>query len=116
MKQSPLTKVKAQFKSKDALVKAVQALTTDALWLDRLNEDKGLERVSNAKLLHMHSLLTDVKAQFGTRDKLIDAIVEAEGRPKDKDYRASLKGKSTPSLLESHRSATKRAKQKSAAQ
>jgi len=115
MKDSPLTKVKAQFKSKEALVKAVQALATDALWLDRLNEDKGLERVSNAKLLHMHALLTDVKAQFGTREKLIDAIVEAQGRPKDKDYRASLKSKSTPSLLEAQRSVTKAARQKSAA-
>lgn len=116
MKPSPLTLVKAQFKSKEALVKAVQTLATDALWLDRLNENKGLERVSNAKLLHMHTVLTDVKAQFGTRDKLIDAIVEAKGRPKDKDYRSSLQTRSTPSLWEAQRSLAKRAKKKSAAQ
>ncbi len=115
MKPSPLAQVKAKHNSKTDLVAAVRALATDSLWLDRLNEDKGLERVSNAKLLHMHALLTDVKSKFGTRDKLIDAIVEAQGRSKDKDFRQSLTRWSTPKLWDTHQSLTKHAKTRSAA-
>ncbi|HJL18012.1 MAG TPA: hypothetical protein RMH99_20280 [Sandaracinaceae bacterium LLY-WYZ-13_1] len=108
MKLSPLAQVKDRFGSKKELIEAIQKLTDDDLFLDRLNEDKGLERVSNKKLLHLHAVLTEVKEQFGSRDQLIDAICEVEGR-KDEGYKTRLGRWPTPRLYDWYRSAKKRA-------
>ena len=110
MAKSPLQTVKERFKDKAALVTAVKGLMTDDLWIDRLNSNKGLDRVSNQKLLHLHGVLTEVKSKFGSRAKLIDAIATASGRAKDTDYRDSLKRYPTPRLLEICLGAQKRAK------
>lgn len=109
MKASPLAQVKARFESKEKLIEAVRELATDELWIDRVNEDKGLERVSNRKLLHLHAVLTDVKEQFGSRAKLIDAICELEKRTKDEGYRERLGRWSTPRLFDWYKSVKKRA-------
>ncbi len=109
MKASPLTVVKERFGSKDKLVDAVRDLATDELWIDRVDEDKGLERVSNKKLLHLHEVLSEVKSQFGSRAKLIDAICELEKRTKDEGYRDRLGRWSTPRLFDWYKSAKKRA-------
>jgi AcrR family transcriptional regulator len=108
MKASPLAQVKDRFGSKDKLIEAVQELATEELWIDRVDEDKGLERVSNKKLLHLHAVLSEVKAQFGSRQALIDAICELEKRGKDEGFRARLARWSTPRLLDAHRAAKKR--------
>ncbi|MGB0679449.1 MAG: hypothetical protein ACPGUV_07305 [Polyangiales bacterium] len=107
-KPSPLAAVRARFESKEALVEAVRALATEGLWLDRVNEDKGLERVSNRKLLHLHALLSDVQGRFGSRTGLIDAILELEKRSKDEGYRQRLSRFPLPRLLDQHRSCSKR--------
>lgn len=108
MKLSPLAQVKERFGSKEELVGAIRKLAKDDLFLDRVNEDKGLDRVSNQKLLHLHQVLTEVKEQFGSRDKLIDAICEIEKR-KDEGYRTRLGRWPTPRLYDWYRSAKKRA-------
>lgn len=108
MKASPLAQVKDRFGSKEELVKAIQALANDDLFLDRVNEDKGLERVSNQKLLRLHAVLTEVKDQFGSRDKLIDAICDAEGR-KDETYKERFGRWPTPRLYDWYKAAKKRA-------
>ena len=108
MKASPLTQVKDRFGSKDKLVEAVRDLAGEEMFLDRLNEDKGLERVSNKKLLHLHAVLTSVKDEFGSRDKLVDAILELEKR-KDEGYRARLVRWPTTRLYDWYRGAKKRA-------
>lgn len=109
MKSSPLAQVKDRFKDKDSLVAAVKSLATDELWLGRINEDKGLDCVSNKKLLHLHDLLTDVKKTWGTRGGLVDAILKAEKREKDAGYRSRLERQSTPRLVDHARAAKKRA-------
>lgn len=103
MKASPLTQVKARFESKEKLIEAVRDLATDDLFLDKVNEDKGLDRVSNKKLLHLHAVLTDVKERFGTRDALISAICTLEDR-KDEGYKERLGRWPTPRLWDWHRS------------
>lgn len=110
MPNTPLQTVKERFKDKAALVKAVEGLAKGDLWIDRVNTDKGLDTVSNRKLLHLHDVLTAVKDEFGSRAKLIDAIGEAEGRAKDGDYKTSLERYPTPRLYEIYRAAKKRAK------
>ena len=104
MKKSPVAVVKERFASKDKLVEAVQKLATDDLWIDRVSAGKGLAKVSNQKLLKLHDVLTDAKKRFGSRDKLVSAILELKKRSKDAAYTASLKKFPLPQLLDLHAS------------
>jgi len=88
----------------------VTKLATSELWLDRTNEDKGLLRTSNAKLLRLHSILEDAKKRFGSRDKLISAILELEKRVKDPGYKTRLAGFPLPRLIDQHDAAARRSK------
>ncbi len=109
MKQSPLAAAKARFDiteedptkarkaAKEKLVAAVKALTEDGLWIDRVNEDKSLENVSNKKLLNLLDVLTAVK-DAGGRDAVVNSILEAEGRKGDKHYAEHFGKWPTPRL------------------
>ncbi len=114
MSKSPLSILKERFgddpkKAKEKLVAAVKKAAGKDLWLDRLNEDKGLEHVSNAKLLHLEELFTTLSKEVGSRDKLIDELAKAKGRAKDDDYKASLSEESTPSLWDRYQAVQSRA-------
>ena len=103
MSKSPLSIVKERFgddpkKAKEKLVAAVKKVAGKDLWLDRLNEEKGLEHVSNGKLLHLEQVFEAVGKEVGSRDKLIGEIAKLQGRSKDEDYKARLGEESTPSL------------------
>ena len=102
MKKSPLGLVKERFENKGKLVEAVQKLAQGDLWLDRVNSVKGLGKVSNDKLLRLHTLLEDAKKRFGSRQKLIDSILELEKRTKDKGYAEKLAAYPLPRLLDRH--------------
>ena len=115
MKSSPLAQVKDKFKDKDSLVSAVRALATEELWVGRLDADsckggKGLDNVSNRKLLRLHEALSGLKKDFGTRKGAIDAILKTEKREKDAGFRARLESYPTPRLLDHARASKKRAK------
>lgn len=109
MAQTPLALVKERFESKEKLVAAIEKLATKDLWLDRVNENKGLGRVSNAKLLRLHAALEDAQKRFGTRDKLIAALAEIEKRSKDEGYKTHLSGYALPRLLDLYDASKKRA-------
>lgn len=109
MQKAPLAVVKERFKSKEALVSAVRDLAKGDLWLDR-EVASGLERAPNKKLLQLHDTLADAKKRFGTRDKLIDAVVAAEGRAKDKDFKSRFASWPVPRLVDQLRASEKRAK------
>jgi len=108
---SPVQIVKKSFESKAKLVAAVEALATDELWLPRTNADRGgdrsLKHVSNAKLLRLHSMLTEVKDTWGTRDKLIAAVLEAKGKTKDEGYKKRIEQYPVPRLLDLYKSRKK---------
>ena len=108
MKTSPMQQVKQNFGEKAKLVSAVQALATDALWLDRVNPDKGLAKVSNAKLLRLHAALSRAKEQFGSRDNLVGAVLNLGKRAKDDGYKARLASYPVPRLLDLHDSLNKK--------
>jgi hypothetical protein len=115
--KSPLAIMKERFGDKAKLVEALKGLTGEDLWLGRVSADrgrtsrtKGIEHVSNAKLLRLHALFTVVKEKFGTRAKLIDQIVTTENREKDQGYRKRLEAYPVPRLYDLYRSASKRAK------
>jgi len=107
-KTGPLGAVKAKFGDKAKLVAAVQEFTNDELWVSRTNKDKGLNHVSNAKLLRLHETFSTVKEKFGTRAKLIDAILDIEKRTKDEGYKTRLLGFPVPRLYDLYRSSKKR--------
>jgi hypothetical protein len=102
MKKTPVALAKERFTSKEKLIDAVQKLATDDLWLDRVNKVKGLSKVSNAKLLRLHDILSDAKKRFGTRQKLIATILELDKRAKDNGYASRLERYPLPRLLDLH--------------
>lgn len=110
MTKSPLSIVKERFQDKDGLLKAVRDLATEELWIDRVDQDKGLDRVSNKKLLRLHTILSDVKSQFGGRTQLVEAILTQEKRSKDEGYKTRLSRLSTPRLFDQYKAGQKRAK------
>jgi hypothetical protein len=112
---SPVNVVKERFGDKAKLVAAIEKLAKSDLWLDRINDEKGLSRVSNAKLLHLHDTLSAASKEFGSRKKLIDAILELENRKKDAGLREKLEARPLPMLLDLHRAAQKHAKARAAA-
>lgn len=103
MSKSPLSIVKERFgddpkKAKEKLVAAVKKAAGKDLWVDRLNEEKGLAHVSNKKLLHLEQVLDAVSKKVGSRDKLIGEIAKLSGRAKDDDFKTRLGEESTPAL------------------
>ena len=107
--KNPLAAITEKFGDKAKLVAELEKLTKDEdLWVGRLNKDKGLAHVSNAKLLKLQATFAAVKEKFGTRAKLIDAICEVEKRAKDEGYKARLGGFPVPRLWDMYRSAAKR--------
>lgn len=109
MAKSPLATVKDKFGDKDKLVEALKAFMTDDLWVKRTSNDRGktrgIEYVSNAKLLRLHATFSEVKEQFGTRDKLIDALLELNKRGKDAGYKKRLEAYPVPRLYDMYKSA-----------
>ena len=107
--KNPLATIKSKFENKAKLVSELEKIAKDEdLWVSRLNSNKGLAHVSNAKLLKLHATFAAVKEKFGTRAKLIDAIADFEKRAKDDGYKARLGGYPVPRLWDMYRSAAKR--------
>jgi hypothetical protein len=115
MNKTPLAVVRERFGSKAELIGALAKLRTPELWIDRVNENKGFERVTNSKLLRLHEILSEVKEKFGSRSKLIESILELERRTKDQGLKSRLETHPTPRLLDLFRASTRRAKRAKAA-
>lgn len=101
---TPLHTVKDKFGSKEALVDKLVPL------LDRREDESDAEfkerllRVSNRKLLRLLDRVEAVRDRFGSREKLVDSIVElkgAKGQNAD-DQRRVLSGQGTGRLLSAH--------------
>lgn len=95
--------------SKEALAKAL------APALARDDEDKDaltarLKTASNAQLLRLQKIADQVKARFGSRAGLIEAIGKSEQKSKDKDFIAKLETLSIGNLFDLAVSAERRAR------
>jgi hypothetical protein len=114
--KSPLATVKDKFGDKSKLVEAVKAFNTEELWLGRTSADqgggegRGLQHVSNAKLVRLHAVFTEVKEKFGTRAKLIEEILTAQKRSKDGDLKKKLETYPVPRLFDLYKSVAKAVK------
>jgi hypothetical protein len=108
--KTPFNAVKETFGDKAKLVSELEQFTKDEdLWVSRVNANKGLAHVSNAKLLRLHRTFSAVKEKFGSRAKLIDAIADLEKRAKDEGFKTRLGAYPVPRLWDMYQSATKRA-------
>ena len=107
-KSTPLALVKEQFGDKKKLVEAVEKFTNDDLWVARTNKEKGLAHVSNAKLLRLQKTFSEVKDKFGTREKLVDAILALQKRSQDAGLRQRLLSWPVPRLYDTYKSTAKR--------
>src|SRR5262245_28843760 len=110
--KTPLTIMKERFGEKAKLVEAVKECLGEELWVARQSSDRGgsrgLEHVSNSKLLRLHATFSEVKERFGTRAKLIDAILETQNRSKDTGLRKRLEAYPVPRLFDLYKSTLKR--------
>ena len=107
--KSPLATLKDKFGDKAKLVAELEKLTKDEdLWVNRVNANKGLAHVSNAKLLKLQATFAAVKEKFGTRAKMIDAIAEIEKRAKDEGFKTRLGAYPVPRLWDMYKAAAKR--------
>jgi hypothetical protein len=103
MNKSPLAAIKERFgddpkEAKAQLVAAVKKAGGKDLWLERLNERKGLEHVSNRKLLHLEEIFATVKKEAGSREKLVDELADLRGHGQDEQAKARLALQPTPKL------------------
>lgn len=119
MKKSPLSLVKEQFGSKEQLVDALTALPEGVL-RESDEEDKDALRTrlltaANSKLLRLHKMGRVVAERFGSKDKLVDALLMLQRRGKDADYGNKLRTLPLGKLYDQFNSlerATKRAQKK----
>jgi hypothetical protein len=121
MKASPLKNLTARFgdanetnktearkAAKEALIKELRALVKKGDLLEEDFSEKGLERVSNRKLLKLLDLSKSVQEEFGTRTGLIDRLIDIEKRTKDAGYREHLERFSLPTLFSRYQASKKR--------
>ncbi len=107
MKKTPLAEVKERFGSKENLVKELKGMFDKGkLFQDRLNADKGL-RVSNAKLLNLHKVATEVQERFGAREKLLDDLLKVLGREKDENFKSRFENWGLPRLWDYYQTVSK---------
>lgn len=104
MKKTPLQRVKDEFGSKAALAEKLQPMLMKPE--DESDDDfsRRLRTASNKQLLRLWDAEQRVKADFGSRDKLVDACVRARFDGNDNaDYRAKIARYTTTRLLDLHR-------------
>ena len=107
--RSPAAVVEERFETKDGLVKEIEKLTAKKDFLGEGLGKGGLIRVSNAKLLRLHRLITDVSTKFGSRAALVDSFLETIGRTKDLPYKERLLKYTLGRLWDLHQAAKRRA-------
>jgi len=108
-KQTPLQEIKERFGSKDKLVKELKGMFDKGdLFVERLNPDKGIAHVANAKLLKLYDVATEVKERFSTRAKLTEDLLKTLKREKDEGFKEKLDRWGLPRLWDYYKSVTKK--------
>lgn len=116
--KSPLSRVKEQFGSKEQLVDALVGLPEGVLERSDTDKDafkKRLQSAANTKLLRLHEVGKAVKDRFGSKAKLVDAILTQMNRGKDADYRTKLTQLSLSKLFSQVTALERKAKREKAA-
>ena len=115
MKKTPLQKINDRFGSKEKLVSELKSMFDKGdLFIERLNAEKGLASVANAKLLKLYDTAQVVKEKFGTREKLIADLLDKLGRTKDVGLKERFENWGLPRLWDYHKSLSKKLKKEAA--
>jgi hypothetical protein len=98
---SPFKRVAEEHGGKEQLVDKIVEV------LERGDEDKDalkkrLQTSSNTKLVKLLAAATELKDKFGSKEKLVDAILVHMNRTKDGDYRKKLQSYTAARLLDMH--------------
>ena len=103
MKKTPLQQVKERFGGKDKLVAELVGLMKRPTELTKDQFRKRLMAQSNRKLMILHARETTIKERYGSRDKLIDALLAArmgKQQKEDKGFRIHLEKRTNGQLLD----------------
>jgi hypothetical protein len=112
--RGPLARVAALHGSKDKLIeKLAPGLAGEGTDEDTVKA--RLKKASNQQLLRLAGVVEAVTKAYGSRDKLVAALVKALGKAKDKDFVTRLGGFSLPKLYELARASERRHKAADAA-
>ena len=104
----PKGRVTTKHEGKEALAKALApALATDTENSDSIAD--RLKTASNMQLLRLQKVVTLVKDKWGSREKLIQAILTSGKQQKDKDFVTKLSTFSLPRLVDLATSSARRA-------
>jgi hypothetical protein len=118
MGKSPLAVMKGKYGAKDKLVDKLAGKLEPFEGESKDDLKTRLTKVSSKKLMRLQEVEEKVEELFGSKDKLVDALLALE-RPNakkvDRDYRNALAKKSKSELLMLHGSAARRAKARTAA-
>ena len=108
MKKTPLQEVKERFGSKENLVKELKKMFDKGdLFENRLNLDKGLSMISNAKLLKLHKVAEEVRERFTTRANLVEDLLKTMNRVKDTGLRERFEKWGLPRLWDYYQNLSK---------
>ena len=108
MSKNPLAEVKEKFGSKEALVQSLLPLLDRHDGEDDAQLAKRVRVASNRQLLRLRTAEDRVKAEFGGKDALVDAIVLLKfGAKGNADYRRKLTTLTKTRLLDLHGSSKK---------
>ncbi len=109
MKKSPLAQVKEEFGSKQELVSRLKPLLERNEGESDEAFDLRINTTSNRKLLRLWATEHAVKDGFGSREKLVDAIVQLKFGKSNADFAARLGTYSKARLLDLHRALSQKA-------
>jgi hypothetical protein len=96
--KSPLQRVRDEHDSKERLAGKVLGFLDTPEDMPSEEFDDRIHKMSNKKLLRLWDLKELVEDQFGSREQLVDEIVDAEASADD-TYRETLEGYNLPRLV-----------------
>jgi methylphosphotriester-DNA--protein-cysteine methyltransferase len=109
-KKSPMARMKEEHKDKETLVDRILEVIERDETTDKDEFKAKLLGASNKKLLRLLETAREVKTKFGSREKLAQAIAQALGKAKDRDYIAKLAKLTSNRLMDLYRAVEKKTK------
>lgn len=112
MAKAPLALVKDRFGTKEKLVEQLAGQVEPLEGESREDLKTRLAGASNRKLLKLLEVEEKVQELFGSKDKLVDAVLQLArpgAKKVDEDYRAALAARSKAQLLAMHAALSRRA-------
>lgn len=104
-KLSPAQEVKQRFGSKEKLAEQLIPIVDRDDDVDDVEFERRIKTASNRQLLRLHRTHEIVTERFGSKEKLVDALVTSKFPKGNEPYRAKLLALRPTRLLDMYRSA-----------